>query len=171
MMSTSADKNYWSIGVDWPPFKAPRSICPPTHFALASLVRHRSSEQYWWSQLIRRPRLGTRLMTNLHLFQFFVDFFLQHDVQQVGRKLKVDGKFATSCAALVKKRTERSKWNKIRWNKSGSARLLFYFISFYLCRSVCIFTIVSLCYIHLSLIHIWRCRRIERCRSRWSPYH
>ena len=25
--------------------------------------------------------------------------------------------------------------------------------------------------IHLSLIHIWRCRRIERCRSRWSPYH
>ena len=25
--------------------------------------------------------------------------------------------------------------------------------------------------IQLSLIHIWRCRRIERCRSRWSPYH
>ena len=25
--------------------------------------------------------------------------------------------------------------------------------------------------IGLSLIHIWRCRRIERCRSRWSPYH
>ena len=25
--------------------------------------------------------------------------------------------------------------------------------------------------IYLSLIHIWRCRRIERCRSRWSPYH
>ena len=25
--------------------------------------------------------------------------------------------------------------------------------------------------LHLSLIHIWRCRRIERCRSRWSPYH
>ena len=24
---------------------------------------------------------------------------------------------------------------------------------------------------YLSLIHIWRCRRIERCRSRWSPYH
>ena len=23
----------------------------------------------------------------------------------------------------------------------------------------------------LSLIHIWRCRRIERCWSRWSPYH
>ena len=23
----------------------------------------------------------------------------------------------------------------------------------------------------LSLIHILRCRRIERCRSRWSPYH
>ena len=25
--------------------------------------------------------------------------------------------------------------------------------------------------LHLSLIHIWRCRRIERCRSRWWPYH
>ena len=23
----------------------------------------------------------------------------------------------------------------------------------------------------LSLIHIWRCRRLGRCRSRWSPYH
>ena len=26
-------------------------------------------------------------------------------------------------------------------------------------------------HLSLSLIHIWRCRRIERCRSRWSPYH
>ena len=25
--------------------------------------------------------------------------------------------------------------------------------------------------VNLSLIHIWSCRRIERCRSRWSPYH
>ena len=25
--------------------------------------------------------------------------------------------------------------------------------------------------IGLSLIHIWRCRRRLRCRSRWSPYH
>ena len=24
---------------------------------------------------------------------------------------------------------------------------------------------------HLSLIHIWRCRRYAVCRSRWSPYH
>ena len=24
---------------------------------------------------------------------------------------------------------------------------------------------------NLSLIHIWRCRRRLRCRSRWSPYH
>ena len=23
----------------------------------------------------------------------------------------------------------------------------------------------------LSLIHIWRCRRVWGCRSRWSPYH
>ena len=31
---------------------------------------------------------------------------------------------------------------------------------------------MSLLYlVKLSLIHIWRCRRIERCRSRWSPYH
>ena len=26
-------------------------------------------------------------------------------------------------------------------------------------------------FIHLSLIHIWRCRRSYACRSRWSPYH
>ena len=30
---------------------------------------------------------------------------------------------------------------------------------------------VRTAHIGLSLIHIWRCRRIERCRSRWSPYH
>ena len=24
---------------------------------------------------------------------------------------------------------------------------------------------------NLSLIHIWRCRRLVECRSRWSPYH
>ena len=29
----------------------------------------------------------------------------------------------------------------------------------------------STLWVWLSLIHIWRCRRIERCRSRWSPYH
>ena len=28
------------------------------------------------------------------------------------------------------------------------------------------------CTVHeLSLIHIWRCRRSHKCRSRWSPYH
>ena len=26
-------------------------------------------------------------------------------------------------------------------------------------------------FIDLSLIHIWRCRRLLTCRSRWSPYH
>ena len=25
--------------------------------------------------------------------------------------------------------------------------------------------------VDLSLIHIGRCRRLNRCRSRWSPYH
>ena len=38
-------------------------------------------------------------------------------------------------------------------------------VMFYLC-----ILILQEC-IYLSLIHIWRCRRIERCRSRWSPYH
>eukprot|EP00826_Nyctotherus_ovalis_P044978 TRINITY_DN4913_c0_g2_i3.p1 TRINITY_DN4913_c0_g2~~TRINITY_DN4913_c0_g2_i3.p1 ORF type:complete len:197 (+),score=40.37 TRINITY_DN4913_c0_g2_i3:608-1198(+) len=31
--------------------------------------------------------------------------------------------------------------------------------------------LVEQSYKSLSLIHICRCRRIERCRSRWSPYH
>ena len=26
-------------------------------------------------------------------------------------------------------------------------------------------------HLHLSLIHIWRCRRLLTCRSRWSPDH
>ena len=30
---------------------------------------------------------------------------------------------------------------------------------------------VLLTLLTLSLIHIWRCRRRLRCRSRWSPYH
>ena len=34
-----------------------------------------------------------------------------------------------------------------------------------------IFHQLSMTHQFLSLIHIWRCRRIERCRSRWSPYH
>ena len=44
---------------------------------------------------------------------------------------------------------------KIVFARSGLARLLGYGYGV----------------INLSLIHIWRCRRIERCRSRWSPYH
>ena len=34
-----------------------------------------------------------------------------------------------------------------------------------------IFAIVYLIHMYLSLIHIWRCRRLLTCRSRWSPYH
>ena len=32
--------------------------------------------------------------------------------------------------------------------------------------SFCLFLVLI-----LSLIHIWRCRRLLTCRSRWSPYH
>ena len=46
----------------------------------------------------------------------------------------------------------------------------------FICRSflvsvhlLWIFSTLSLT--HLSLIHIWRCRRSTLCRSRWSPYH
>ena len=31
--------------------------------------------------------------------------------------------------------------------------------------------LIITCFLHLSLIHIWRCRRSTLCRSRWSPYH
>ena len=50
----------------------------------------------------------------------------------------------------------------------------------YVCLCVCLYLQSCSClnthththtHIYLSLIHIWRCRRIERCRSRWSPYH
>ena len=32
-------------------------------------------------------------------------------------------------------------------------------------------TVLYSAVLHLSLIHIWRCRRSYACRSRWSPYH
>ena len=41
--------------------------------------------------------------------------------------------------------------------------------SAWISRTVCMYVCMYVCM--LSLIHIWRCRRIERCRSRWSPYH
>ena len=43
-----------------------------------------------------------------------------------------------------------------------------YSIPFWLCCFLTAYT----CFLWiLSLIHIWRCRRRLRCRSRWSPYH
>ena len=45
--------------------------------------------------------------------------------------------------------------------------LIFIWLLFSVLLDVCRWQSASL----LSLIHIWRCRRIERCRSRWSPYH
>ena len=41
---------------------------------------------------------------------------------------------------------------------------------FFNAANVCVFT-VTVIISNLSLIHIWRCRRRLRCRSRWSPYH
>ena len=41
-----------------------------------------------------------------------------------------------------------------------------------LCGQVAVVLLLNIPpHLNLSLIHIWRCRRIERCRSRWSPYH
>ena len=37
------------------------------------------------------------------------------------------------------------------------------------CTRISIQPICQWLLVNLSLIHIWRCRRIERCRSRWSP--
>ena len=39
------------------------------------------------------------------------------------------------------------------------------------CVRACVRACVCVCVCVLSLIHIWRCRRVLRCRSRWSPYH
>ena len=41
----------------------------------------------------------------------------------------------------------------------------------YIClKHVCSSTLSEI-FLKLSLIHIWRCRRLLTCRSRWSPYH
>ena len=68
-------------------------------------------------------------------------------------------------------------WSKVSiyiclcWSLGHAEQLLFscLFAKVSICNYVtCHIPDVTLC---LSLIHIWRCRRIERCRSRWSPYH
>ena len=47
----------------------------------------------------------------------------------------------------------------------------FFFLLITLCHNIIVYIGTSFDGLYLSLIHIWRCRRIERCRSRWSPYH
>ena len=83
-------------------------------------------------------------------------------------------RFSTSCH--FRRKTFRSSCCSPQKNKDGGTGSLFFKIYFY----------IMMCYVildnnskqviwekltRLSLIHIWRCRRIERCRSRWSPYH
>ena len=62
------------------------------------------------------------------------------------------------CTEYFSKICIEMNWNELNFT--------FYFIlfTFVLIYMYCM-------YMYLSLIHIWRCRRIERCRSRWSPYH
>ena len=58
--------------------------------------------------------------------------------------------------------------------KKGDPLSIFLRMRSYAVFPVCSYTIiVSATYPtqSLSLIHIWRCRRTPRCRSRWSPYH
>ena len=56
--------------------------------------------------------------------------------------------------------TSRRRW-RILWVMSHTRTLFIYLFIYY--------KIVH--EVHLSLIHIWRCRRSYACRSRWSPYH
>ena len=59
-------------------------------------------------------------------------------------------------------------WKLSDWIKGGQQDNLIV-LPFPSCVAKTMFVRQSDCL--LSLIHIWRCRRIERCRSRWSPYH
>ena len=54
-------------------------------------------------------------------------------------------------------------------NVWGRSRLQFEGLA--LCATFIYTTFMGHIWPYLSLIHIWRCRRIRRCRSRWSPYH
>ena len=68
------------------------------------------------------------------------------------------------------------------WPSSSRQKMIWWLLHYIAVAAINITTAVvivagnlkncSLCTVNsLSLIHIWRCRRIERCRSRWSPYH
>ena len=58
-----------------------------------------------------------------------------------------------------------------------SAHACVFFKHWCICVHTCLCIVWSVMYlrahmpVYLSLIHIWRCRRITGCRSRWSPYH
>ena len=54
--------------------------------------------------------------------------------------------------------------NEMLWNS-------FWVSTVHHCTITCLSYLQVPLSLFLSLIHIWRCRRIERCRSRWSPYH
>ena len=62
----------------------------------------------------------------------------------------VMGKYDTLCALMV-------NWRNVMWIQNKYKKPT---ESNYFCMLI-----------HLSLIHIWRCRRLLTCRSRWSPYH
>ena len=69
------------------------------------------------------------------------------------------------------------KWGQKRMNRALNSLCLSFLKSFNKMDIGCIISLYLRSSIHteniqgLSLIHIWRCRRLLTCRSRWSPYH
>eukprot|EP00826_Nyctotherus_ovalis_P030419 TRINITY_DN2428_c0_g2_i3.p1 TRINITY_DN2428_c0_g2~~TRINITY_DN2428_c0_g2_i3.p1 ORF type:complete len:155 (-),score=34.86 TRINITY_DN2428_c0_g2_i3:22-486(-) len=59
--------------------------------------------------------------------------------------------------------------DSLEWSQPGIGRETFLFVIAFQAKQY--FHHKKEMGVYLSLIHICRCRRIERCRSRWSPYH
>ena len=71
----------------------------------------------------------------------------------------------------IKRFIDRSVGAYFFWPILYWPRFLLYFSLLTSCTFVLGYKVRNRYALSLSLIHIWRCRRIERCRSRWSPYH
>ena len=124
---------------------------------LSTIKRQHSKK----SDMMDRSRLDQKDMKKL---QIFCKFFSQ-------KVFKMSNICTDTCLEMLSSRTAVSIMSG---HKSDHRPTLLNCKALSLLRTVneqkekmLIFCMVLI----LSLIHIWRCRRIERCRSRWSPYH
>eukprot|EP00826_Nyctotherus_ovalis_P031248 TRINITY_DN24946_c0_g1_i1.p2 TRINITY_DN24946_c0_g1~~TRINITY_DN24946_c0_g1_i1.p2 ORF type:complete len:110 (+),score=7.95 TRINITY_DN24946_c0_g1_i1:67-396(+) len=97
---------------------------------------------------VLRIFINTKLITKLHFNRIYIYF---SDIKHVAEVLK-SRKTLTALSIINSSIEKKDRWNIVKALQVNRS-------------------LIQLNVSGLSLIHICRCRRIERCRSRWSPYH